>query len=474
MTSTKENTHRRLPAGALVVMVGGVASGKTTVARQIADGNPSATVETDGIRQQLFGDANTQGDPRHIHAAAQAMAEARLAQGMSVIYDALSLKEADRRPLVELARRYGAPVIAVLVAADPDESRRRNAERDRTVPEKAFERNVARARQVNAAKLLAEGFDQVHVIREGEQQDVRIRLGADGWDRSSVEGPFDIVGDIHGCLHTAKQLAHKLGYDPDTGEHPEGRTLVSVGDIGDRGPHSWDALKWARRLVNSGRLHMVAGNHEVKAARYLAKLAGVCEQALSGGQSPLEAAEQLIADMAARSAGGNAHGLDVTLRQAYRAEIGDGSQPDEAGVARIREMAAWLSRLPHHMVLDGGRLVVVHGGVRPDLIGRVDQEADSWFLYGAPTGETDENGLPVRADWQEVWEAETDGAFAVGGHTLVKEPRVREHSAMLDTACVHGEDAEDAFSGEPFVGYLTAMSWPERAFVSVERHEADR
>ena len=85
-------------------------------------------------------------------------------------------------------------------------------------------------------------------------------------DLSEVTGPFDIVGDVHGCYDTLTALLTRLGYDSDGG-HPDGRLAVFVGDVVDHGPRSGRTLHLVRRLVLAGRALTVRGNHEVGYSR---------------------------------------------------------------------------------------------------------------------------------------------------------------------------------------------------------------
>ena len=78
------------------------------------------------------------------------------------------------------------------------------------------------------------------------------------------EGPVDIVGDVHGEYGALLALLNRLGYDGGGG-HPEGRRLVFVGDLVDRGPDSLACVRLVRRLMERGRAQCVAGNHEVNA-----------------------------------------------------------------------------------------------------------------------------------------------------------------------------------------------------------------
>lgn len=75
-------------------------------------------------------------------------------------------------------------------------------------------------------------------------------------------GPLDIVGDIHGEFAALQALLQHLGYDAQ-GRHPQGRTLVFVGDFCDRGPDSPAVLALAQQLVEAGRAVAVLGNHEM-------------------------------------------------------------------------------------------------------------------------------------------------------------------------------------------------------------------
>ena len=79
-------------------------------------------------------------------------------------------------------------------------------------------------------------------------------------------GPLDIVGDIHGEQAALLQLLRHLGYDA-RGNHPEGRTLVFLGDFVDRGPDSPGVIGIVHQLVTSGKAVAIAGNHEINLLR---------------------------------------------------------------------------------------------------------------------------------------------------------------------------------------------------------------
>jgi hypothetical protein len=77
-----------------------------------------------------------------------------------------------------------------------------------------------------------------------------------------VEGPIDIVADIHGEIDALRALLCHLGYDA-AGQHPQRRRLVFLGDLGDRGPDSPAVVSMVSDLVLSGRSQCVLGNHDL-------------------------------------------------------------------------------------------------------------------------------------------------------------------------------------------------------------------
>ena len=79
--------------------------------------------------------------------------------------------------------------------------------------------------------------------------------------RPLFEGPIDVVGDVHGEIDALRSLLHGLGYLD--GAHPEGRRLVFVGDLTDRGPDSPAVVRLVKDLVQSGQAQCVLGNHDL-------------------------------------------------------------------------------------------------------------------------------------------------------------------------------------------------------------------
>lgn len=243
-------------------------------------------------------------------------------------------------------------------------------------------------------------------------------------DRRQERGPFDLIGDVHGCYEELCELLAVLGYDEARGwRHPEGRRLVFLGDLTDRGPRNLDALRLAWGLVEAGQALAVRGNHDDKLARYLA-----------GRKVNVS------------------HGLQTTVDEL------EALPASEAPVFRAAAQE-FLSGLPAHLVLDGGQLVAVHGGLEERLIGRAGGRVDSFALYGDPSGKLDAEGYPERRDWAASYRGEP---WIVYGHTPTGLVRWRHRTICVDQGCVFG-------------GSLSALRWPERAVVGVPaRHTHSR
>jgi protein phosphatase len=291
--------------------------------------------------------------------------------------------------------------------------RRRGARTDRDAGREVLLRQRQQLHRALDA-IAGEGFAAVYVLRAPEEVAAaaveRVPLPC---DRTRDHGPFDIVGDVHGCGDELAELLAQLGYavgEDGVARHPAGRRLLFVGDLVDRGPRVVEVLRLVMATEAAGLARCVPGNHDDKLLR---RLRGRAVHVT--------------------------HGLERTLGQLA-------GEPPEF-VARV---ADYIESLPSHLVLDGGRLVVAHAGMRGDLQGRESRRVRDFALFGETTGELDAHGLPVRLDWAASYHG---AAFVVYGHTPVAEPRWRNNTVDIDTGCVFG-------------GRLTALRWPERELVS--------
>jgi polynucleotide kinase-phosphatase len=405
-----------VPELSLVVLVGASGCGKSTFARRHF--RATEVLSSDFFRGLVADDENAQHATDDAFDALQYVARKRLRAGRLTVIDATNVQKEARRPYVALAREYHCVPVAIVFDLPEDLCRARNRERpERNLPGRVLGLQV---RQLRAAlrALSREGFRYVHVLSSPEEVEaVAIERQPTWTDRRAERGPFDIVGDVHGCLDELRALLESLGYrlEPGPGgwsaRPPEGRRAIFLGDLVDRGPDTPGVLRLVMAMVRDGAALCVPGNHDVKLARRL------------GG-----------ADVKPT------HGMDRSLEQLER-------EP-----ADFREEARrFLDGLVSHYVLDGGHLVVAHAGLPAEMHGRASGRVREFSLYGDTTGESDEFGLPVRREWAASYRG---GALVVYGHTPVPEPLWLNRTVNIDTGCVFG-------------GRLTALRWPEQELVSV-------
>ncbi|MEU9029134.1 polynucleotide kinase-phosphatase [Streptomyces sp. NPDC048383] len=411
VTETPRGTRRVLPVTdlSLVVLIGATGSGKSTFAR--THFKPTEVLSSDFCRGLVADDENDQSASKDAFEVLHHIAGKRLAAGRLTVVDATSVQAEARRGLVALARAHDVLPIAIVLDLPEAVCAERNAARpDRAgLPRRVIQRHRSELRR-SLRGLEREGFRKVHVLRSVEEvESAEVVLEKRFNDLTHLTGPFDIIGDIHGCSSELETLLTKLGYRD--GVHPEGRTAVFVGDLVDRGPDSPGVLRRVMGMVASGHALCVPGNHENKLGRYL-----------KGSKVQ------------------QTHGLAETIEQLGR--------ESEEFVKEVRE---FIAGLVSHYVLDGGRLVVCHAGLPEKYHGRTSGRVRSHALYGETTGETDEFGLPVRYPWAEDYRGK---AVVVYGHTPVPNTSWINNTICLDTGAVFG-------------GRMTALRWPERELVDV-------
>ncbi|MDX3234650.1 polynucleotide kinase-phosphatase [Streptomyces sp. ME03-5709C] len=396
----------------LVVLIGTTGSGKSTFARRHF--KPTEVISSDFCRGLVSDDENDQGASGDAFDVLHYIAGKRLAAGRLTVVDATSVQQESRRQLLRLAREHDVLPIAIVLDVPEQICVERNAARpDRAdLPRHVVQRQQRELRR-SLRQLEREGFRKVHVLRGVEEIDAaEVVLERRYNDLRHLTGPFDIIGDVHGCSSELETLLGKLGYAD--GVHPQGRTAVFVGDLVDRGPDSPGVLRRVMGMVASGGALCVPGNHENKLGRWLR------------GKNVR-----------------HTYGLAETIEQLENEE-----KKDPAFREQVRE---FIAGLVSHYVLDGGKLVVCHAGLPEKYHGRTSGRVRSHALYGDTTGETDEFGLPVRYPWAEDYRGR---AAVVYGHTPVPSTSWLNNTICLDTGAVFG-------------GRMTALRWPEREIVDV-------
>ncbi|TCR65748.1 polynucleotide kinase-phosphatase [Bosea sp. BK604] len=408
-----------VPEFSMIVLIGASGSGKSSFARRHF--RPTEIISSDTCRGLVSDDENDQTATPDAFALLQTILELRLKGRRLAVVDATNVRPEDRKKLVEIARRFHA--LSVAIVLDPGEGvcRARNAER----PDRDFGAHVVRNQMAALRRglhgLAREGFRQIHHLASAAEIDAAEIARQRLWtDRRDEAGPFDLIGDVHGCADELEALLAQLGYTVERSEEagepryrvspPPGRKAVFVGDLVDRGPRVADSLRLVMDMVEDGVALCVLGNHEAKLEKWLA-------------------------------------GREVKAAHGLQASIDDLAGQSDAFRARAK---AFIGGLVSHYLLDRGRLAVAHAGIKEEMQGRASGTIRGFCLFGETTGEIDEFGLPVRQNWAAEYRGKTK---VVHGHTPVVEAAWLNNTLCIDTGCVFG-------------GKLTALRYPEMELVS--------
>jgi protein phosphatase len=402
-----------LPELSLVVLMGPSGSGKSSFARKHF--KPTEVLSSDECRGLVSDDENNQAATTDAFDVLYYIAKKRLAAGRLTVIDATNVQPEARKNAVALAREFHVLPVAVVF----DIPERVCHDRNKTRDDRIFGPHVIRQQMQQLHRSLGslqrEGFRHVFKLESVEDADSVEVTREPLWNNRKFDhGPFDVIGDVHGCQDELEALLSNLGYARDEAgvfRHAQGRKVVFLGDLVDRGPNITGVLRTVMTMEKAETALCVPGNHEMKLLRKL-----------RGKDVKLT------------------HGLAQTMEQLDR-------EPPEFRA----EVAHFIDDLVSHYVLDDGKLVVAHAGMKEPLQGRGSGKVREFALYGETTGETDEYGLPVRYPWASEYRGK---ATVVYGHTPVPEAEWLNNTICIDTGCVFG-------------GKLTALRWPERDLVQV-------
>lgn len=406
-----------LPSPCLLVLIGPSGAGKSTFARRHFE--PTEILSSDFCRALVCDDESDQGVSADAFDVLHLIAAKRLSNRKLAVVDATNVQPHSRRNLTGLAQRHAVPALALVFTLPVEVYVGRNLKRPgRTVPESVIARQLTELQQ-SLPTLPAEGFRSVHVVQTAEEMEaISFRRLSPPHMRLEEKGPFDLIGDVHGCFDELLLLLKRLGYtvretDGRWGlQHPQARKPVFVGDLVDRGPRIVETLRLVMDLCEADQALCVVGNHDDKLLRYL-----------RGNRVSI------------------AHGLAESIDQI------------EPLSALFKErVIGFLAGLEYHLVLDGGRLVVAHAGLKESMHGKQSRSHRAFALFGDVSGATDEAGLPIRGDWGAEYRGQ---ALVVHGHTPQVTARWINQTCNIDTGCVFGNK-------------LTALRYPEREIVSVQ------
>jgi protein phosphatase len=386
----------KIPELCLVLMVGPSGCGKSTFARKHF--KPTEVISSDFCRGLVSDDENDQSATKDAFELLHYILRKRLSAGRLTVVDATNVQPESRKPLIEIAREYHLFTAAIVFNFDEKICHERNRHR----PDREFGPHVVRNQAQQLRRSLRgmerEGIRHLKIVSTPEEADSVVIERQPLWtNRKYKHGPFDIIGDIHGCCDELEALLQQLGHkvernaDAYSVTPPDGRKVIFLGDLVDRGPRIPDALKLVMSMVSAGTALCVPGNHDVKLLRHL------------GGK------EVKIT-----------HGLADTIQQ-----LAEESKDFKDSVGKF------IDSLIGHFVLDDGKLVVAHAGMKESMQGRSSGAVRSFALFGETTGETDEFGLPVRYDWASEYRGK---AMVVHGHTPVPAVQWLNNTINIDTA----------------------------------------
>ncbi len=414
----------KIPELSLILLVGASSAGKSSFAKKHFLG--SEVISSDYCRFLVSDEENNMDATKDAFELLHYIVAKRLKRGKLVVVDATNAQADSRKSLLKIAKEYHA--ISVVITLHMPESLLIKRHEQRT--DRPFDKQVIiqQRRQVRQSlkRLKREGFRYIYTLRTPEEVEaVQINREKLWNDKKEIAGPFDIIGDIHGCFDELQKLLKMLGYHIYEVQHeeqtyydvipPEGRKAIFLGDLVDRGPKSPQVLRLVMDMIKNNDAYCVPGNHDVKLLRKL-----------SGKNVQIK------------------HGLKETLEQL-----------ENCSEEFIEEVKVFLKKLVSHYVLDGGKLVVAHAGLREEMQGRASGTVRSFCLYGETTGEIDSFGLPVRYNWAKEYKGK---AMVVYGHTPIPETEWLNNTINIDTGCVFG-------------GALTALQYPEKRVVSVKAAE---
>ncbi|MGA7952384.1 MAG: AAA family ATPase [Gloeobacterales cyanobacterium] len=409
-----------IPEFSLVLLIGPAGAGKSTLAHKHF--KSTEILSSDFFRGMVSDDENNQAVSKDAFEVLHFVAAKRLAAGKLTVIDATNVQPEARNSLITLARKYHYLPVAIVLNLPEALCRQRDQERPKRSVGPSIVHLHSQQLQNSLPSLEQEGFRRrdVYILNSVEEINTAeiLRQPLDN-NRKYEHGPFDIIGDIHGCFEEVHKLLTKLGYEiiPEPEghyavHHPEGRKVIFLGDLVDRGPKIPAVLKLVMNMVESGVALCVPGNHDTKLLR---KLRGENVRIT--------------------------HGLAESL-----------AQLTEESPAFKEQVMTFINKLVSHYVLDDGKLVVAHAGMKESLQGRDSGTVRSFAQYGETTGETDEFGLPVRYNWAAEYQGK---AMVVYGHTPIAKLKWLNRTINIDTGCVFG-------------GSLTALRYPEKELVSVK------
>ena len=431
-----------LPHAAIVLCIGPSNSGKSTFLQQlVAEGIISQTeiVSSDTCRMlvadQDFIDftGTSQQEANLLYEMYNAisietfqmmeqMIIARAKLNRLTFVDATHLQADQREKYFKIAKQQHIPIygivfdtpLDILLARDANRKQPRGVNRVKQQARK-FKDEKRFIKKEPYTRLYTVKDEQVEVIRHASPLKIEVGNG------------IDIIGDIHGCYDEMMVLIKRLGYVEQGGLyiHPQGRRLLSVGDIMSRGPKSLATMRFWLTQIEAGLSYMTDSNHGWKIARWLEGHA----VNLTHGDELVEQEFKLYEQE---------HGVEETKN------------------VKARFVKMLLNAPSHYILVENGlgKTIVTHAGIRDHYIGKTSPRIRDFCRYGEIIGESD-TGRPIRGDW---FLQHQTSELIVWGHDPKVKPYKINNTINIDQGVVFG-------------GELTAFRYPEQTFEAVKAYK---
>ena len=323
-----------------------------------------------------------------------------------LVCDDLNIAKADRQKAISYAKEHDKQTVCIVFNLDGEVLAERNRK------ERKYRKRdiIAKADSVKmiSTHLDEDGFNYIYILNNEEEiNNCEVIFERLNCDKKELSGPFDIIGDVHGCYYELCKLLKRLGYKDDKGYyyHAE-RTAVFTGDFTDKGNNNVKVLKLIRDMVNNNTALAVLGNHDDKILRYL-------------------------------------NNNEVVTNKGMNKTLNELTLESEEEKNSLKE---FLEKLPAHLVLDNGKLIVVHAGIKKEYVNKVSRRVKEFCLYAETTQDIDGFNIPQRTfNWTGEW---TDDTLIIYGHTPRLKPYKLNNTLCIDTGCVLG-------------GSLSAYKYPE-------------
>ncbi|GGA88655.1 polynucleotide kinase-phosphatase [Ornithinibacillus halotolerans] len=434
-----------LPYAGIVLLIGPSNSGKSTFIQRLIEENKihaSEVVSSDDFRvlvsdtdfidwkQRPKDEADNLYDQyqiisREAFSMMDLLIEKRCKLNKLTFVDATHLHADDRKRYIEIARNNHVPIVAVAFDVNQETLLERDDLREKPRGKRRIRQQFQTFKREKRfikkegymASFFISGTNDIEIIRRTNNP-----LELD------VANGIDVIGDIHGCYDEFIQLLEKLGYEKNERDlyvHPEGRKILSLGDIMSRGPHSLKTIQFFLRHVQASLGFMIDSNHGWKIARWL-----------DGRKVTLN------------------HGDELVEEEFNKFEQEHGEEKTKELKQEIKE---FLFHAPsHYVLLKNGvpTAVCTHAGIKDEFIGKQSHLVSDFCRYGDTDG-VDESGKPIRKDWTI---SHRTSQLIIWGHDPRPKPIITNNTINIDQGVVFG-------------GELSAFRYPEKTFVSIKAKE---